>query len=281
MARSVLITGCSSGIGAHAAHALQARGWRVFASARREEDVAALRAARLSEALPLDLADDDSIRAAVERVREATDGAGPDALFNNGAFGQPGAVEDLDRALLRASFETNLFGTLALTNALLPDMRARGAGRIVMNGSVLGLIALPFRGAYTATKFALEGLTDTLRLELAGTGIHVSLIEPGPIRSRFRENAHANFNAHIDRDHSPFRDTYTRVEKRLADDTDAPFTRDPDAVTKRLIHALEHPRPKPRYPVTGATYILGGARRLLTTRALDRLLRRISRGENA
>ncbi|MGM0476274.1 MAG: SDR family NAD(P)-dependent oxidoreductase [Pseudomonadota bacterium] len=281
MARSILITGCSSGIGRHAAHALRERGWRVFASARREADVAALKATGLEEALQLDLADDDSIRAAVARVREATGGAGPDALFNNGAFGQPGAVEDLDRERLRASFETNLFGTLELTNALLPDMRARGSGRVVMNGSVLGLIALPFRGAYTATKFALEGLTDTLRLELAGTGVHVSLIEPGPIRSRFRDNARANFHAHIDREHSPFRETYERVEKRLADDTDAPFTRDPDTVFVRLVHALEHPRPKPRYAVTGATHLLGTARRLLTTRALDRLLQRISRGENS
>ena len=279
MNRSILITGCSSGIGLCVAHGLQARGWRVFASARSPEDVERLRSEGLRDAVALDLADDHSIETALEQVLAATGGT-LDALFNNAAFGQPGAVEDLDRTLLRASFETNLFGTLSLTNRVLPLMRAQGHGRVIMNGSVLGLVALPFRGAYTATKFALEGLTDTLRLELADTPIHVSLIEPGPIRSRFRDNALANFRTHIVQEASPFRAIYAHVEQRLAGEGEAPFTLGPEAVLDCVVHALEGPRPRPRYAVTHATRLLAAARRLLTTRALDRLLRRISRGEN-
>ncbi|MFP4696982.1 SDR family NAD(P)-dependent oxidoreductase [Thiohalospira sp.] len=279
MDRTILITGCSSGIGYHCAHALAAEGWRVFASARAPDDVERLRAEGLDDALPLDLDNPASIAAAVERVAEATDGR-LDAVFHNAAFGQPGAVEDLTRERLRASFETNLFGTVELNNRLLPLMREQGHGRIVFDSSVLGLVALPFRGAYNASKFALEGMADTLRLELAGTGIHVSLIEPGPIRSRFRENALANFRNHIDREKSPFRATYAAVEARLESTGEAPFTLGPEAVEKALRHALESRRPRPRYAVTHATRILGLARRLLTTRALDRLLRRISRGEN-
>ena len=177
--QSILITGCSSGIGHAAAHALAARGWRVFATARAEADVERLREEGL-EALALDLADSASIEAAVEEVRERTGGR-LTALFNNGAYGQPGAVEDLSRAVLREQLETNLLGTHELTTRVLPMMRAQGHGRIVQNSSVLGLAALPYRGAYVCSKFALEGLTDTLRQELTGSGIHISLIQPGPI----------------------------------------------------------------------------------------------------
>ncbi len=228
--RTLLITGCSSGIGRRAAELMQARGWRVFATARRPESVTELRQAGFEDALQLDLDDSDSIARAVETVLGRTGGR-LDALFNNGAYGQPGAVEDLRREVLRAQFETNLFGWLELTNRIIPVMRSQGHGRIVMNSSVLGLVALPFRGAYNASKFALEGLTDTLRLELHGSGITVSLIEPGPIESRFRANAYRKFLENIDIEHSAFREQYEGARRRLEKEGPAaPFTLPPDAV---------------------------------------------------
>ncbi|WP_276315639.1 SDR family oxidoreductase [Ectothiorhodospira shaposhnikovii] len=277
--KSVLITGCSSGIGHCAARMLRERGFRVFATARRAEDVERLQQEGF-EALPLDLDDPESIAAAVEAVLAATGGR-LYGLFNNGAYGQPGAVEDLSREVLRKQLETNVLGWLDLTNRVIPVMRAQGEGRIVQNSSVLGLIALPFRGAYTGSKFALEGLTDTLRMELHGSGVHVSLIEPGPITSRFRANAHQAFLAHIDRDNSVFRDKYQAAERRLTKPGPAaPFTLPPEAVVKKLIHALESPRPRARYYVTVPTHLFGTLRRILPTRWLDRILMAVSRGEN-
>jgi len=273
MAKSILITGCSSGIGLCVARGLRARGHRVFASARKPEDVARLQSEGL-ESLLLDLNDSSSIARAVEDVLARTGGT-LDALFNNGAFGQPGAVEDLRREVLREQFETNLFGVLELTNRILPVMRRQGHGRIIQNSSVLGLVALPYRGAYNATKFALEGLSDTLRLELAGTGIHVALIEPGPISSRFRENAFAAYQRNIRKEASPHRHVYEAMERRLtAKGPVTPFTLPPEAVLKRVIHALESPRPRIRYYVTVPTYLFAGLRQLLPYRALDWILRR-------
>ncbi len=273
--RTLLITGCSSGIGYHCAHAMVARGWRVFATARQPADVERLAAEGL-EALQLDLDDPVSIEAAVDVVLART-GGHLDALFNNGGFGQPGAVEDLPRAALRAQFETNVLGWLELTNRVLPAMRAQGHGRIVQNASVLGLVTLKWRGAYNASKFAIEGLTDTLRLELAGSGVYVSLIEPGPITSRFRENSHTAFFRWIDPSRSPHRARYERMQKRRRPDGEpAPFTRGPGAVQKRLVRALESRRPKARYPVTLPTYLFAALRRLLPARTLDRILARVS-----
>jgi NAD(P)-dependent dehydrogenase (short-subunit alcohol dehydrogenase family) len=276
--RNLLITGCSSGIGHAAAHAMAKRGWRVFATARREQDVARLEEEGL-EALRLDLADSASIEAALEDVRERTDGR-LTALFNNGAYGQPGAVEDLSRDVLREQLETNLLGTHELTTRVLPMMRAQGHGRIVHNSSVLGFAALPYRGAYVCSKFALEGLTDTLRQELTGSGIHISLIQPGPIASRFRENAHAAFKANIDATHGAHVDTYGKVEARLAsEDGKGAFTLGPEAVVAKLIHALEHRRPRPRYAVTVPTHLFAALKRVLSTRGMDRLLLRATRSE--
>ena len=278
--RSVLVTGCSSGIGECVARGLAGRGWRVFATARRAADVERLNALQQPglESLCLDLDDPDSVAAAVEAVLGRTGGR-LDALFNNGAYGQPGAVEDLRREVLRAQFETNLFGWVDLTNRVLPVMRRQGHGRIVQNSSILGLVALPFRGAYNASKFALEGLTDTLRLELRGTGIHVSLIEPGPIRSRFRANAMEHFRRNIDVERSPFRDHYAGVAERLAHEGDAaPFTLPPEAVLRKVIHALESRRPRTRYYVTVPTHLLARLRRVLPDRMLDALLASIGGG---
>ena len=277
--KSILITGCSSGIGLCCAQGLQQRGWRVFATARKPEDVDMLKSLGL-EAHQLDLNDSDSIKRAVAWTQELTGGT-LDALFNNGAYGQPGAVEDLSREVLRASFETNLFGTHELTCQVLPIMRKQGHGRIVQNSSVLGFAALPFRGAYNASKFALEGLTDTLRLELCKTNIKISLIEPGPITSRFRANAFAMYQKNINKETSPFRANYEGMEARLKKKGPAaPFTLPPEAVLEKLIHALESSKPKPRYYVTFPTKLFGYLKRVLSTRGMDAILRKVSKDEN-
>ena len=274
MKKSILVTGCSSGIGKCIAHGLAARGFRVFATARAPDDIAEIERQGL-ESLALDLNDPASIDYAVGNVLEKTGGT-LYGLFNNAAYGQPGAVEDLSRSALRAQFETNLFGTIQLTNRVIPAMRAQGYGRIIQNSSILGLIALPYRGAYTATKFALEALSDTLRLELQGTGIYVSLIEPGPILSRFRQNSYAAYKKYIDPEHSPHRERYQAMERRLTTQgAVVPFTLPPEAVLKRVIHALESRRPRTRYYVTFPTYLLAVLRRILPSRALDRVLRKI------
>jgi len=280
--RTVLITGCSSGIGYHVAVGLKARGYRVIATARQEPDVIRLQQAGL-EALQLDLDDSQSIQQAVKQVLQLTDGK-LYALFNNGAYGQPGAVEDLSRDVLRQQFETNLFGWLELTNLIIPAMRQQGYGRIIQNSSVLGLITLKYRGAYNASKFALEGLTDTLRQELHGSHIHVSLVEPGPISSDFRKNAYAKFKQNIHVEGSAHQDVYEAVERRLAAQPNPEqkdlFTLGPDAVLNKVIHALEAKKPKPRYYVTVPTYLFAYLRRLLPTTALDWLLRKASSDEN-
>ena len=187
-ARSILITGCSSGIGLASAREMKARGWRVFATARKPEDLKRLRDEVGVESLYLDYTEPDSIEKAARHVLEATDGR-LSALFNNGAYGQPGAVEDLKPQVLRAQFEANVFGWHHLTSLLIPAMRAQKAGRVVFCSSVLGLVAAPYRGAYCASKFAIEALADALRLELAPSGIKVILIEPGAIATRFVEHA--------------------------------------------------------------------------------------------
>jgi NAD(P)-dependent dehydrogenase (short-subunit alcohol dehydrogenase family) len=272
--KSVLITGCSTGIGNCLAHGLRERGYRVFASARKEADVAALSAAGFAS-LQLDLDSSGSIRAAVETVLERTQGR-LYALINNGAYGQPGAVEDLSRAVLRAQFETNLFGTQELANLVLPTMRAQGEGRIIQMSSMLGIVCLAYRGAYNATKFALEALSDTLRLELRHTNIYVSLIEPGPIESRFRANAYAALQRNINREHSAHCEYYARVEKRLEGSKPMPFTLPPEAVLKKVVHALEARRPKARYGVTFPTHLFAVLRRLLPAGVLDAVLAAVS-----
>ena len=274
--KNILITGCSSGIGRCLAHGLRARGHRVFATARREQDVAALSEAGF-ESLLLDLDFTGSIRAAVQTVLDRTQGR-LYALINNGAYGQPGAVEDLSRDVLRAQFETNLFGTQELTNLVIPAMRARHEGRIIQISSILGIVCFAYRGAYNASKYALEGLSDTMRLELRGTNIHVSLIEPGPIASRFRANAYAAYRRNIDREHSAHREYYARLENRLEGPKPTPFTLPPEAVMKKVIHALEARRPRVRYSVTFPTYLFQVLRRVLPVRVLDSILAAVSNG---
>jgi NAD(P)-dependent dehydrogenase (short-subunit alcohol dehydrogenase family) len=273
MQQIILITGCSSGIGLDAARGLRAHGWRVFATCRQEADCERLRAEGL-ESFRLDLADEASIAAAVDEVTLRSGGR-LDALFNNGAFACPGAVEDLPRGALREIFEVNLFGTHDLTRRVIPLMRAAGKGRIVNCSSVLGLVAARWRGAYVATKFAMEGLTDVLRIEMRGTGVEVILIEPGPITSSIRRNAIPHFERWIDWQNSARAAQYEKLRHRLyASRGPDRFELPPSAVTKELIRALEARRPKPRYHVTLPTRLMAALRRILPVRALDWLIAR-------
>ena len=269
--KSILITGCSSGIGLCVAEGLLRRGYRVFATARKQEDVKILLNKGM-ESFQLDLDDSSSIKRAVHEVLNKTEGK-LFALFNNGGFGQPGAVEDLRRGVLREQFETNVFGYLELTNIILPTMRKQGYGRIIQNSSILGFISLPFRGAYIASKHALEGLSDTLRMELKGTNIFVSIIEPGPIEAKFRQNAYAKYKENIDAKSSHFHKQYEAMEERLTkENAPLPFTLPPTAVLEKVLRVLESSKPKARYYVTTPTYIFAGLKRLLPGFLLEKLL---------
>ncbi|OHX18385.1 short-chain dehydrogenase [Chromobacterium amazonense] len=271
-ARSILITGCSSGIGYHTAKWFRDKGWRVFASCRKTEDVEKLRAEGF-DCLRLDVDDTASIRTALDEVL-ARSGGRLDALFNNAGFGQPGAAEDISRLAMREQFETNLFGPWELTNAVLKVMRAQGHGRIVFNSSILGFAAMRWRGAYNASKYAMEGLCDTLRQELHGTDIHVALVEPGPIESRFRPNALEKFLKHVDIDASVHRDNYRKQLERLKKEGHAaPFTLPASAVAESVWLAVTSRRPRARYRVTFPTKLFWYLKRLLPTRWLDALSR--------
>ena len=268
---SILITGCSTGIGYHCAHHLQQLGYQVIASARTLEAVQRLQEEGL-QSVQIDLADPKSITQGLNEALTLTGGT-LDALFNNGAFGLPGAVEDLNRDAMRYQFETNVFGTQELTNQVVKVMRQQGHGKILYNSSILGFAAMQYRGAYNASKFAIEGFADTLRLELKTTGIEVSLIEPGPILSDFRKNAFAQFKRWIDKDNSAHHAQYQAMINRLETvGPSAPFTLGPEAVTDCVVHALQSQRAKIRYRVTVPTKVFAILKRLLPTTVLDRLL---------
>ncbi|HAV09316.1 MAG TPA: short-chain dehydrogenase [Rhodobacteraceae bacterium] len=272
MKRSILITGCSTGIGLDAAKGMRDAGWRVFAACRQEKDCARLRAMGF-DAPRIDYADEASIAAGLAEVLAATGGT-LDALFNNGAYACPGAAEDLPRGALREIFEANVFGWHDLTRRVIPVMRAQGHGRIVNCSSVLGLVAAPWRAAYVSTKYALEGLTDTLRIEMRDTPIKVILIEPGPVTSQIRANSIPHFEKWIDWQNSPRRAQYeASLLKRLYQSRGPDkFELPPSAVTAKLLRALTVARPKPRYYVTTPTYIMGMLRRVLSSRGLDWLI---------
>lgn len=273
MSRTILVTGCSSGIGRHCAYRLREAGWRVFATARAEDDIDALRADGF-DALRLDYALTDTIRAAMAETLELSGGR-LDALFNNGAYGQPGAVEDLATDVLRAQFEANFFGWHELTRLALPVMRAQGHGRIVHCSSILGMIPYRWRGAYTASKYALEGLFQTLRLELGGSGIHVSMIQPGPIVSRFTDNALRHFLDNVDVDASVHAETYRRQLARLkARGGVNRFRLGPEAVYRKLGHALNAPRPRAQYRVTLPAQVMGVIRGITPQALMDLILTR-------
>ena len=273
-APAVLITGCSSGIGLASAELLKARGWRVIASARKPEDVAKLKSRGFDTVL-LDVADSASIQQALAATLSLTGGT-LDALVNNAGMAIPGAVEDLTRANLQRQFDVNFFGLLELTRLVLPVMRRQGRGRIVMVSSILGRVAMPWRGAYNASKHALEGITDTLRLELRGSDIRVALVNPGPVQSRFRDNSLENFDRQVDAKDSPHSTDYARLRAETGAQKDhQPFTVGPEAVALKIAHALESRRPRARYYVTIPAYVLATARCLLPMAWLDAVLARI------
>jgi len=272
--KSILITGCSSGIGLCTAQRLKQDGYRVFATARKQQDVDTLKQQGFESYL-LDYTDSISIQATFQSVLSATGGT-LYALFNNGAYGQPGAVEDLSRKVLREQFEANFFGWHELTNLVIPVMRKQGYGRIIQNSSVLGIVAMPFRGAYNASKYAIEGLNDTLRLELHGSNVFVSMVEPGPIASQFRANAALYFKKNINKESSYFQERYHQlIDKLETEGPVVPFTLSSDAVYEKVLKALIAKRPKAHYYVTFPTYIFGTLKRVLSTKALDWLLRKV------
>ncbi len=292
--KSILITGCSTGIGFTCALGMKQRGWRVFATARNDADLSRLADLGL-ETIYLDYTEPQSIEACANEVLEKTDGK-LDVLFNNGAYGQGGAVEDLSTDVLRLQFETNVIGWHDLNCRIIPAMRKQGFGRIVQCSSVLGLVALKWRGAYNASKFAIEALSDTMRLELHETGVFVCQIEPGPIRSKFQARAISNFHETINVENSPHRATYEQQmaeksgtslngwgpetpqesKERTGGGWKPKFRLGPDAVLDKLIHAAESNRPKPRYYVTLPTHIGAFARRILAGRWYDAFCRKIS-----
>lgn len=269
---SILITGCSSGIGYHCAHAMQRRGWQVFAAVRKASDQQRLSDEGL-QALYLDYTDHDSISRCVGDVLDITNGR-LDAVFNNGAYGQSGALEDLSVHALRDQFEANVFGWHELARLVIPSMRHNKTGRIVQCSSILGFVSMKYRGAYCASKHAIESLSDTMRMELMGSGVHVSLIEPGPIASRFVEHSIEAFHREIRIDTSVHKETYRKRLARMERGGASRFRLGPEAVQKRLVHALESDRPRPRYYVTTPTYVMGFLKRVLSHRALSAFLAR-------
>lgn len=275
--RSVLITGCGSGIGHLAAHSLQARGWQVIASARKAEDVERLKWEGLNAVL-LDLTEPESIAMALDWTLRHTGGK-LDALINNGAFAVFGAVEDLSRRALAEQLDVGLLGWHDLTTRVLPYMRRQGGGRIVQLSSVLGVVGMPYRGAYCATKFALEGLSDVLRLELADSGIHVSLIEPAAVKTPFRLNAHSVFKRFVSNEPSLHINAYIQLTRRLESQKTEPFMLKPEAVVSAIVHALETKRPKPRYTVGKGSWLMSMAKRVLPNRCLDKLLLWVAKRE--
>lgn len=272
--KTILVTGCSTGIGHTCATGLKARGYRVFATARKAEDLARLEREGL-EAIALDYRFADSVDACAAEVAKRTGGT-LFALFNNGAYGQPGAVEDITRAVLEEQFAANVFGWHQLTRACLPLMRKAGEGRIVQCSSVLGLLALKWRGSYNASKFALEGLTDTLRLELRDSGIKVVTINPGPIASDFVKNARAAFEKNVDMTHSHYTAEFEAQRRRLDKGGSSRFKLPPEAVLDKLILALERPNPRAHYYVTTPTHVAAFMRRILPSGLLDRFANRHS-----
>jgi len=271
--KSVLITGCSSGIGLDAAIYLHEQGFHVIASVRKEKDIATVKQHNI-ECILLDLNDENSISEAVDYIVKNVPNLY--ALVNNAAYGQPGAVEDISRTALEEQFQTNVFGTHSLTQKLVPLFRKNQQGRIIQISSILGFVGAPMRGAYNASKHALEGLSDTLRIELSDTPIKVSIIQPGPIESQFRPNAFLAFEKHIDQEKSHFSNLYRQVDERLNSQQKAKFTLPARAVSKKILHALESNHPKIRYWVTTPTIVMGILTKIWPESWRDKLIKRQS-----
>ena len=258
---NIVITGCSSGIGLETARYLNDKDVKVYPTARAPKDVEMLKTLGFEDAMQLDVTKPEEISAVIKAVlsREGK----IDIWFNNAGFGQPGAIEDIRTEVLREQFETNVFGLHECTRQIIPVMRKQGYGKIIQHSSVLGLISLFGRGAYNASKYAIEGLTDTLRLELQDTNIYPVLLDTGPITSHFRENAMKKLRENVDIEHSIFKEKY---QKSLsADKSKVPFNEEAVSVAKMVHKIVLAEKPKPRYYITKATYLLGYLKRLLST----------------
>lgn len=270
----ILITGCSSGIGCATALVMRDAGWRVLATARQAVDVERLRGEGF-ESFVVDYADTGSLEAARDYIVQNCGGR-IDALFNNGAFACPGAAEDLPRGALREIFETNVFGLHELTTLIIPLMRAQGFGRVLNCSSVLGVVTAPWRGAYVSTKFALEGLTDTLRVEMADTPIKFILINPGPITSKIRANSIPHFERWIDWKNSPRKAQYETLLHRLYEDNGPDKYELPARdVGELVLRACDAKSPKARYFITVPAKMASRLKRILPTAMLDRMLAKI------
>jgi len=267
---NIVITGCSTGIGLATAKHLKDRYIKVYPTARTLDDVQMLKGLGFADAMQLDVRDPEQIAAVIATVLEKEGHI--DVWFNNAGYGQMGAVEDVPTAVLREQFETNVFGLHECTRQIVPVMRSQGQGKIIQHSSVLGIVALPFRGVYNASKYAIEGLTDTLRLELKDTGIYPVLLNTGPITSRFRDTAIASLDQ-IDTDGSVFADTYAASRSGTA--KRVPFNEGPEAVARVVYEIIAADKPRPRYYITKATWLLGFAKRVLSTAWLDKLLLRV------
>lgn len=273
--KTLVITGCSSGIGMESALGLKKRGHHVIASCRKKTDKEKLESLGLETVL-LDLNDSNSIKQGFAEIMLKANGR-IDVLINNAGYGQVGALEDISRELLRKQFETNVFGLLELTNYIIPLMRKQQSGRIINISSILGVVSMPFRGAYNASKYALEGLSDTLRMELSSANIQVITIEPGPINSQFRVSCAKNFLPDGNLNQSYFAADYQHMLDSYHDDThQSRFTKNPEAVLKVLIHAIESAKPRVKYPVTFPAHVLIFLKRILSYKLMDRILRKAS-----
>ena len=270
--KNILITGCSSGIGYDVAHYLHENGYKVYATARKQKDVERLNSEGL-DAYKLDVTSASDIEEMLSII--VSNDSAIYAVFNNAGYGQPGALEDISTDVLKEQFETNLFGLHELTRQSLSIMRKQGYGRIIQHSSVLGIIALRFRGAYNASKYAIEGLCDTLRLELMDTDIYVCTVNTGPVHSDFRKNAIIKFKQNVTHLGSNYEEEYKKELLDTQTKDDDIFTKDSIVVIRNILDALESKKPKPRYYNTFATHLLGSLKRVLTTSVLDKVLYKI------
>jgi len=269
--QNIVITGCSTGIGLATAKYLKAQGYKVYPTVKSEKDLEPLRAIGFENVMKLDVREKDEISEVINAVLKE-DGK-IDIWFNNAGFGQAGALEDISTDVLREQFETNVFGLHECTRQIIPIMRKQGYGKIIQHSSVLGLISLFGRGAYNASKYAIEGLTDTLRLELKDTNIYPVLLNTGPITSSFRKTAMQKLQDNVDIENSVFSEAY---QKNLqAKKSSVPFNEEAISVAKVVEKIIIAKKPKPRYYITKATYLLGYLKRILSTRRLDNILSRI------
>jgi NAD(P)-dependent dehydrogenase (short-subunit alcohol dehydrogenase family) len=268
--KTVLITGCSSGIGEATAARLARNGWTVYATARRPETLTEL-AEGGCRTLALDVTDESSMTEAVDSVVAETGRI--DALVNNAGYSQSGASETLDLADVRRQFETNVFGLLRMSQLVLPTMRAQGSGRIVNISSMGGRLVFPGGGAYHATKYAVEAFSDAMRFEVRGFGVHVVLVEPGLITTNFENAALASMDLEDD---GPYGHFNRKVASATSDAYSGPLRRlggPPAAVAKVIEKALTARRPRARYTVTPSARLSIGTRRLLPDRIWDAAMR--------